>query len=90
MYHVAATLSNQRATFTVRICPNANSVVSLYSYVKYMSRIKEKPYNVGATDIIEPTCYKPHRGDGLELPIVITEHFVQFVLNVRWRRLIFK
>ena len=46
-----------------------------------MSRIKEKPYNVGATDIIEPTCYKPHRGDGLELTIVVTEHFIQFGLD---------
>ena len=45
-----------------------------------MSRIKEKPYNVGATDIIEHACYKPHRGDGLELSI-FTEHFVQLGLD---------
>ena len=54
-----------------------------------MSRIKEKPYNVGATDIIEPTCYKPLRADGLELTI-ITVHFIQFILDTRRCRLIFQ
>ena len=55
-----------------------------------MSRIKQKPYNVGATDVIEPTCYKPLRADGLELSIfiIIAVHFIQLILNVRWCHLI--